>query len=102
MHDQNVRGTKLRSLAVGLTVGAIAVALWWLFEVDSSPFIGSYAQNLALSAFWQGVNIFPRTAAQIAALLVTGNVHLRSESTYAVVLFLQWFIAGYLVALVWK
>ena len=81
-----------------MTIGAIAVALWWLFEVDSSPLIDSHAQNLALSMFWQGINTFPRIAAHIVALLFTGNVHIRSEITYVAVLFSQWFIVGYLVS----
>jgi hypothetical protein len=81
-----------------MTTGAIAVGFWWLFEVDSSPLIDFYAQTLALSVFWQTVNTFPRMAAHITALYFTGNVHIRSETTYVLALFAQWFIVGYLVS----
>jgi hypothetical protein len=90
--------TKPRPITIGLVAGVIAVCLWWLFEVDSSPLRDFYAQHLPLYFFWETASTPPRMAAHIVALFFTGNPHIRNETTYVVILFMQWFLLG---ALAW-
>jgi hypothetical protein len=88
-------GTKRGPIAAGAIFGVLAICVAWLFENDSSPLVDYYAQNVALSIFWSTVNTLPRFVSHIAEILLTGNVHVRNEAIYALMLFLQWFLLGY-------
>ena len=81
----------LSGFAVGAVLGVCAVLFSWLGGSESSPLHEFFLHNVTLKNIWMLLN-FPA----YMALLVSGA---RSFEIGLVMIFLQWFIIGFLGSL---
>ncbi|HSE22380.1 MAG TPA: hypothetical protein VLB68_12015 [Pyrinomonadaceae bacterium] len=89
----SLKRTKFRLIFSGLIAfGALIVN--WLVLGDSSPFHEHFLWHGALPNLWMAMNFVP----VICTAIVAGDPHSGSEIVYGFVLFIQWFILGFLLS----
>ena len=66
----------------------------WLILGDSSPFHEHFLWHADIPDWWGAMNIVP----VICSAIVAGDAHSGSEIIYGFMLFIQWFIVGFLLS----
>ena len=89
----SLRRIKFRLISSGL-IGFGALIVNWLVLGDSSPFHEHFLWHPELPNLWMAMNLVP----VIGAAIVAGDPHSGSEIVYGFILFIQWFILGFLLS----
>jgi len=89
----------LRPIVFAALLGFVVLILWWLIEGEASPLYDFLWSNSVVIDTWYAINRFPLYIGHMVAILVSRNVHIPNYFAYAVAVFAQWFIVGYVVSI---